>query len=173
VALSGRLHLVGGRSPAGDTGRHDVYDPTTNRWTLAAPMPTARDHTAAAVVDGVLHVAAGRPGGMAVHEAYDARTGHWSTLAPLPFGRSSVAGAALAHRFLVIGGEDASEQKVYREVDAYDPRTQRWARLRPLPAGLQGIGAVVVGGRLLLPGGGPAAGGAQQSDRLLVLSARH
>jgi N-acetylneuraminic acid mutarotase len=108
---------------------------------------------------------------MAVHEAYDPRTGHWSTLEPLPFGRSPVAGAALAGRFLVIGGEDASEQKVYREVDAYDPRTQRWARLPPLPAGLQGIGAVVDSGRLLLPGGGPAAGGAQQSDRLLALSA--
>jgi N-acetylneuraminic acid mutarotase len=133
-------------------------------------MPTPRDHTAAAVVAGVLHVAAGRPGGMAVHEAYDPRTGHWSTLAPLPLGRSSVAGAAFGGRFLVIGGEDAAEQNVYREVDAYDPRTQRWTRLRPLPAGLQGIGAVADGSRLLLPGGGPAAGGAQQSDRLLVLS---
>jgi len=105
-----------------------------------------------------------------VHEAYDPRSGRWSTLAPLPFGRSSVAGASLGGRFLVIGGEDASEQRVYRDVDAYDPRTRRWARLRPLPAGLQGIGAVAAGGRLLLPGGGPAAGGARQSDRLLVLS---
>ena len=78
MALGGRLHLVGGRTKDGDTGRHDVYDPAADRWTVAAPMPTARDHAAAAVVNGVLHVAAGRPGGMTVHEAYDPRSGRWA-----------------------------------------------------------------------------------------------
>jgi N-acetylneuraminic acid mutarotase len=168
--LDGRLHLIGGKTTGGaDTGEHDVYDPATDRWTTAAPMPTARDHAAAAVVDGVVHVAAGRPDDLGVHEAYDPRTDRWTTLAPLPRGRSSLAGAALDGRFVVLGGENGSESAVYTEVDAFDPGAGRWTTLAPLPQGRQGIGAAVVNGRLYLPGGGPTAGPAEQTNTTLIL----
>ncbi|MCW2620585.1 MAG: Kelch repeat type 1-containing protein, partial [Frankiales bacterium] len=169
VVLGGEIHYVGGRSGGLETGEHDVYDPATDRWATAAPMPTPRDHAAAAVVAGVLHVAAGRPGDLAVHEAYDPATGRWATLAPLPTGRSSVAGAELNGRFVVLGGEPAGERSVSAEVDAYDPASRSWARLPDLPGGRQGIGAAVVDGILYLPGGGPTGGGDRQSDTLLVL----
>src|SRR4051812_36711901 len=45
VALDGKLHVVGGRSAQnGPTlATHDVFDPTSGKWSTAAPLPTARD----------------------------------------------------------------------------------------------------------------------------------
>jgi hypothetical protein len=171
VVIAGKIHVVGGRAPGGhDTGEHDVFDPATGRWSLAAPIPTPRDHAAGAVVSGVLHVAGGRPGDLAVHEAYDPRTNRWVRLAPLPLGRSAIGGANLLGRFVVVGGEDAAETHVLREVDAFDPGTGRWSRLAPLPYGLQTLVAVPNGASLIVPGGGPVAGPSRQTAAVLTLS---
>ena len=135
----------------------------------ASAMPTPRDHAAAAVVGGRLYIAGGRPGEVRTVEVYDPTRDAWTTAPPLPVGRSAVAGAAWDGRFLVLGGEDAGEQRVLSRVDAYDPQTRRWTAMPDLPTSLQGIGAAVVGGRLYLLGGGPVAGGSRQSATLLVL----
>ena len=169
VVLAGRIHLVGGKTLSGDTTEHDVYDPVTDRWSTAAALPVAVDHASAAVLGGRIYVAGGRPGAVTAAAAYDPSTDRWTALPPLPEGRSSAAGAAWGGRFVVIGGEDAAETRVFRTVDAFDPATRQWSALPALPLGLQGIGAAVVGDRLYVPGGGPRAGGAVQSNALLIL----
>jgi N-acetylneuraminic acid mutarotase len=103
---------------------------------------------------------------------YDPAADSWRTAAPLPIGRNSVAGAVLGGRFVVIGGEDGAEQRVYSEADAYDPTADTWTALAPVPQSMQGTGAVVTDGRLFLPGGGPTAGGTDQSTLLQVLTVR-
>src|SRR5215216_4322622 len=53
VSLNGRIHAIGGRGIDRVTvGTHEIYDPATNRWSEAAPLPQPRDHAPAAVVDG-------------------------------------------------------------------------------------------------------------------------
>ena len=170
VVLAGKIHYLGGKSGGVDVAEHDVYDPATKTWVTAAPMPTARDHAAGAVVDGRIYIAGGRPHDLTLVQAYDPGANRWTTLPPLPLGRSAVAGASFDHRFVVLGGEHPAEQSVDSEVDAYDPGTRRWSRLPDLPSGRQGIGAAVVGDTLYLPGGGPTGGGSRQSDTLLLLS---
>jgi hypothetical protein len=51
-----RIHLVGGSSSTGrsNTPLHEVYDPASNTWTNAAPLPTSRDHLAVAALVGRL-----------------------------------------------------------------------------------------------------------------------
>jgi N-acetylneuraminic acid mutarotase len=100
---------------------------------------------------------------------YDPGTDRWAPAAALPLGRSSFAGASFRGRFVVLGGEDAGEHRVYSEVDVFDPATGGWSRGPDLPAGRQGMQAVAVGDRLLVPGGGPTAGGTQQAATLLEL----
>ena len=39
VALGGRIHYVGGKSNGADVSSHLVYDPLTDRWSTAAPVP--------------------------------------------------------------------------------------------------------------------------------------
>ncbi len=51
------------------------YDPQTNSWREWVPMPTPREHTAAATIDGKIYVAGGRQGFLATNlrtlEVYD------------------------------------------------------------------------------------------------------
>jgi N-acetylneuraminic acid mutarotase len=116
----------------------------------------------------MLHVVGGRPGALTAQEVYDPATDSWSDAAPLPLGRSSFAGAAVDGEFIVFGGEDAAETRVFTEVDVYDPASGRWTAAASLPHGVQGIGAAVVGDRVFVPGGGPTAGPADQSAQLLI-----
>lgn len=167
VVLDGKVHLIGGIAPTGDTDRQDIYDPVTNAWSAAAPIPTPRDHAAGAVVNGRIFVAGGRPGSLTSTVSYDPATDQWTLLPALPSGRNSIAGADFAGRFVVIGGENANETAVFGEVSGY--QAGRWSSLPSLPHGLQGIGAVVVNNVLYLPGGGPIGGGSQQSAQLLEL----
>ena len=47
--------------PAGMTvTTHEVYDPATNSWSDAAPLPKARDHMAVVAAEGKIHAIGGR-----------------------------------------------------------------------------------------------------------------
>src|SRR5262249_25144446 len=43
-----------------NTPAHEVYDPAANKWTALAYVPTARDHLAAAALDGRIYAVGGR-----------------------------------------------------------------------------------------------------------------
>ena len=109
---------------------------------------------------------------MTVHEFYDPASDSWHAAAPLPRGRSSVAGAALAGAFLVIGGEDGGESRVYDEVGAYDPETDTRTALTSLPLPVQGIGAAVTDGAGVRPGRRSHRRRSGQSTVLLIVSVR-
>src|SRR5262249_37094456 len=86
-----------------NTPAHEVYDPAANRWTALAYVPTARDHLAAAAMDGRLYAVGGRIDGnysrnLASNEAYDPATGRWEQRAPLPTARSGIAAAGAVRR---------------------------------------------------------------------------
>ena len=70
-----------------------------NRWTALAYVPTARDHLAAAAVDGRLYAVGGRIDGnysrnLTSNEAYDPATDRWEQRAPMPTARSGIAAPA-------------------------------------------------------------------------------
>ena len=48
--INGVLYAVGGVDELGKSNTNMAYNPTTNTWTERAPMPTAREHLASAVV---------------------------------------------------------------------------------------------------------------------------
>jgi len=61
VGAEGRIYVFGGEGPEGTFDNNEVYDPTTNTWSTAAPMPIALHGHGAAVVDGVIYVIGGGP----------------------------------------------------------------------------------------------------------------
>lgn len=65
---------------------HEVYDPVTNSWVEAAPLPTPRSGTAGAVLDGRVLVFGGQePAGVfRKNEAYDPATDTWKEFVSLP-----------------------------------------------------------------------------------------
>ena len=91
----GRVLFVGGGHELGEDPRAevDVYDPKTNSWKPAAPLPTPRSGVAAVLYRNRILVFGGECNSghpFIENEAYDVETGRWSSLAPMPSGRPSV-----------------------------------------------------------------------------------
>lgn len=160
AAGGGRLHIFGDRvstkvvkEPSkpgepqfsagfGTVGTHQVFDPATNRWSDAAPIPgEPRDHMGVAVLDGKIHLFGGRVAdtidNLARHDMFGPATGRWTRAAPLPTPRSSGAYTVLGGRIFYAGGEckpggQPFTPNVFADVTAYDPRADTWATLPKL-----------------------------------------
>jgi N-acetylneuraminic acid mutarotase len=122
-------------------------------------MLTAREHIAAAVLDGAIHVIGGRSPALgmtgATHEVYDPAANTWTTAAPLPTGRSGSGAAVLAGRIHVLGGE---ANRTFDQNEAYDPATDSWLSFAPLPTPRHGLGVVSLRQAIYVIGGGPQPG---------------
>ncbi len=179
VALNGRIHALGGHadgapqldsrehrvgSDHASVGTHEAYDPASNTWKRLAPLPTPRNHLAAAVINGRIHAVGGRVGNdftMSTHEIYEPATDTWRSAPPLPTGRSGIAAAGLDGRLYVFGGEAyAPVHRTFSQAERFDPRTLRWEAMAPMPTARHGLGAAVLGGAIHVLSGGPQAGAA-------------
>jgi len=142
---------------------HAVYDPETNTWSQAAPLPVRRDHIATVVYDGKIHAIGGRIENFfqnnTIHHVYDPKTDAWSERARQPTPRSGASAAVLDGLILVVGGEGSSERGVYGENEAYDPKTDSWRILAPMSVPRHGTGAAVIDGVFYMPGGATGRGG--------------
>ena len=182
-APDGRIHLIGGEDDAGRALTPiDVYDPTTDTWSVGPALPTARvapaaglDDNAGAVLGGgaSLIVAGGLVDGAptATVDEYLFTEQRWVRRRPLPAPRSHAAAASTirpgpldARRALwLIGGRlDAGPT----------PTTTRYHRDRDgvrgraaLPAARVDAAAVALDERIYLFGG--AIGGAATVSALL------
>lgn len=160
--IDGRIYVAGGAGEEMVGNEVEVYEPSTDEWTVLAPMECARDHAAGGVIDGKLHVAGGRFEGdlnLTCHEVFDPVTNRWSPRADLPTGRSGIAGAAVDGRFYVFGGEINRDApgRVFGVVEAYDPNSDAWTRMPSMPTARHGIFAAVIGNTIYLPGGARAS----------------
>lgn len=145
-----------------------MYDVSDNQWTTLANLPTARNHIAAAAIEGKVFVVGGRLGAgfttpmTNILEVFDPMTGMWSTRAPMPTTRGGINGIALDGCFFVWGGEGPNG--VFEQHEMYVPALNRWYGVEPLPVAVHGVtGAAFVNGWIHLPGGGTATGGSSGS----------
>ena len=117
--IGGKLYVVGGLDEfVGNDGTLlEVYDPSTNSWTVRAPMPTPRADVASVVMNGKLYVIGGQvvnpdqtgAGLTAIVEVYNPASNTWSKGVPMPtpvaragaVAVTNSAGKAVAY---VIGG---------------------------------------------------------------------
>lgn len=174
---TGKLHLMGGRSPAGDANsswndqtdqtHHFVLDGPDGQWQTAAPCPTARNSASGAEIGGNLHIVGGRSvagGNTAVHEVYDPREDRWRTAAPMPQAQAGLAAAALNGRIYAFGGEFFENGGgVFAEAWVYDPASDFWSAIEPMPHPRHGLGAVALDGAIHVIGGALKMGGSETS----------
>ena len=188
VALEGRIHVLTGRRPSGsensewnhqaDVTAHLVLDPASGEWTTLAPSPSARNSAAAAVMNGLIHVVAGRTvsgGNTPVHEVYDPASNSWTLAAPLPQpsrgprGSGGLAAASVGDTLYVFGGEWFEEGGgVYEEVWAWRADTDSWEAVSTMPTPRHGLGAHAIDGAIYTIGGAAQRGAVDTSAAVEV-----
>ncbi len=151
-------------TPQMSVGTVEEYDPQSNTWRERSPMPTPRNHTTAATVNGKIYVIGGRVGAafiglatdISVVEEYDPATDKWSApRARMPTARSALVSGVYDGRIYVAGGEyqDTRMMATFRAVEAYDPASNSWSVMPSMPVSRHGLAAGVIGNRLILVGG--------------------
>ncbi len=160
AALDGKLYLVGGFDQSLQIGsRVQVYNPATDAWTQAAPLPIAVHHANVIGANGSLYVlGAMQLSGfsfVAVGDCfvYDPVADTWSSLDAIPVGseRGSAAMGVLGDRIVLAGGlrEDA-----IADVIAYNIESASWeTELPPLPEPTDHLVGATVDGVLYAIGG--------------------
>jgi len=116
VELGGRIYLIGGLSQSAPNNDFmltdvDVYDPATESWSQAAPLPTPRrDPFVVVWCDRILVIGGfAHPSGpwLETVEAYDPDTDSWQQLNPLPEARGWGGAAVLDGTIYLLGGTNS------------------------------------------------------------------
>jgi hypothetical protein len=124
AVLSGRWHVVGGRSPgirADDQqplAAHEVYDPLAGHWDNGPAMPSPRSGLALAALGERLYAFGGEgPGGAVSNtvECFDPVTGNWAALPAMPYRAHGLGAVAVGGAIYVMGGFGGASDAVGTE----------------------------------------------------------
>jgi Kelch motif len=162
AALNGKVYVMGGQRtdsgfiPGPATNLVVVFDPATNTWSAATPMPTARMGLVAEVINGKIYAIGGRTDGYSISavgtvEVFDPGTNLWTTGNPMPSPRYFAAAAVVGGEIHVAGGE--FETSVLATVQAYNPLTNQWRNRTAMPTARSQLAMAEVNGRLYAIGG--------------------
>ncbi|WNG18174.1 Kelch repeat-containing protein [Cystobacter fuscus] len=162
VALGGKVYVIAGVDTA-NTGRVSVYDPPSNTWTEAAPLPLPMNHPNIAVVGEKIYVVGGMVSDFpwtAVGNVFefDPRTNLWTERAPMPASteRGSAAVGVSGTKIYLAGGlrSLAPEfQDTVATFSSYDVAQDTWETLPSLPEPRDHVGGAVVDGTFYVLGG--------------------
>lgn len=156
AAVDGKVYVIGGFTGGGqivDAVR--VYDPATDTWSDAAPLPMAVHHANAAAIGDTLYVLGALTGigfePIASAWAYSPATDSWTDLAPLPVARGSAAIGVIDGKIYVAGGLGATGATAAAAV--YDPATDTWTAIPPISMARDHLVGAVVDGIFYAIGG--------------------
>ena len=162
AAVDGILYVIGGEVSNNGVANQGIYlnsvyafDPTTQTWTEKAPMPTSRSGGAAAVLDGKIYVAGGRPPGGHDFAVYDPALDAWTELPPLPTQRNHLAATAIGGKVYVAGGRFGGGvgSEMTDVLEVYDPAMGTWSKGAPMLSPRAGINGVAARGCFYVFGG--------------------
>jgi N-acetylneuraminic acid mutarotase len=113
--VNGKIYLIGGALPGGDiSDASEVYDPSSDSWSAAAPIPTPVALYASAVVNNKIYVMGGGQSGPLIsdlNQIYYPETNVWTLGEPLPtpivWAAASQLLVAAPARLYVLGGTSA------------------------------------------------------------------
>ena len=153
AVAGGRLYVIGGLSgiTGAPTAEVSTWDPASDTWTAAPPLPEARDHAAATALDGAVFVSGGgSPAGQPTDTLWMLPAGGdaWRPLPPLPEPRYAHRMVAVEDLLFVVGGIGPSGA-----VLVYDPVEEAWHAAAKLPDTRDHLAAVVVDGEIWAIGG--------------------
>lgn len=152
-----KIYVIGGSSASGALALVEVYDPATNTWDVAAPMPIPKRQAAAVALGGYIHVL----GGDDRHFRYSLASDRWEELARMPettTGRPAL-GLVDGRIYATIGN-----QWMY----VYNSATDRWSSRTPVPVTRSIAGIASLNGKLYAIGGNEPGHVPSEIDRIDV-----
>jgi hypothetical protein len=159
TVLEGKMHLVGGYGEQRvDRPYHHVYDPATDKWSDAPPLPRGANHVGVAVLDDKLYATGGfveqnrKPDTL----CFVQEGANWRSIAPLPRACGAIALVALGGMLHAVGGAIGDTTETKKSVDwhlAYDPNSDKWTERAPLPTPRDHTGTLAVNGLIHVVGG--------------------
>lgn len=111
--LNGKIYAIGGQDvwneQTGAKSNVDVFDPITNTWTAAAPLPIPRSHTSASTfsLNGKIYVIGGATNNLATLRdvtVYNPAANAWSTFRELTAPRLTPVAGAIGKMLIVSTG---------------------------------------------------------------------
>jgi N-acetylneuraminic acid mutarotase len=169
AVVGDKIVVVGGQANQELVPQTEVFD--GRRWTVAADIPTPREHLGAASDGRYLYAVGGRDLTAAKNvpalERYDPTDDSWTTLDDMPDNVGSVGAAYIDDLVITVGGEGVTEP--FDTVQAFDVQSKRWSELPALPAARHGAAVAVLGDSLYAIGGAAAAGHVQATNTVSVL----
>jgi N-acetylneuraminic acid mutarotase len=148
-ALNGKLYVLGGFDAQGhSTDTVLVYNPTTNTWTFAHPLPFGVNHNSAAVAGGLLYSFGAGAGQTFV---YNQSTNSWAARASSHYIHSHTAAVGVIdNKIYVAGGKGTPSQ---RELEVYDPVANTWTVKAPMSVARNHCAGGVIEGKFYVVGG--------------------
>lgn len=149
AALNGNLYVLGGFDGDGhSTDTVLVYNPTTDIWTSAHPLPYGVNHNSAAVAGGQLY-SFGTGGGDLF--AYNQNTNSWAARASSHYVHSHTpAVGVIDDKIYVAGGKSTPSQ---RELEVYDPVANTWTVMAPMSVARNHSAGGAINGKFYVVGG--------------------
>jgi non-specific serine/threonine protein kinase len=158
IAAEGRLYAIGGNTASENVGPVEIYEPSSNAWSVPTSLPDPRNHLMGFVAGGSVCVAGGRSPTTSRVDCYDPSKNAWTTLPSLPQPSSGGGGATFTGGdVVVLGGQDASETRIVAQLARYasgGPWTAGESMLDPR----HGFELAIYEGRAWACGGGSAPG---------------
>jgi N-acetylneuraminic acid mutarotase len=153
AALNGKIYAIGGYNSAGmPTSIVEVYDPATDTWSSAHPIPIALHHNSAAVAAGKLY-SFGGPSTQAF--VYDELNDSWSAVASMLFFHALTPAVGVFNdKIYVAGGANGGGgNSMQNQVEVYDPAANTWTALQPMQTGRNHCGGAFIDGEFYVVGG--------------------
>ena len=172
-AVGGKIYLFGGYTVSAEgnevsTPNLDVFDPATDSWSAAAPMPVPVDDAASGVWRGrLIYLISGwsQKGNVPNVQVYDPAADRWSQATPIPgapvFGQ---AGGVVGDSLVYCDGVSSEANRrpkfqlsdaCYRgDIDPSEPTRVSWSRLPAHPGQARyRMAAGTLGDNLVFAGG--------------------
>ncbi len=166
VTLRDKIYVVGGFEEPdlsnlmnlAITALVEEYDPSTDRWTIKAPMPMGLHHAGIGVTGGRLYVIGGyTQSGLSVWHPvatvyeYDPAMDTWAERAPMLTPRGALSVTEHEGKLYAIGGYDRKANSA--AVEVYDPAHNTWASRASLPTPRDHLATATVSGKVYAIGG--------------------
>jgi N-acetylneuraminic acid mutarotase len=154
AVLNSKIYVIAGFDSGGaSTTTVEVYNPATNSWASAQPIPIANNHNNAAVAAGKLYTFGGVSNAAFV---YDPALNTWSPVASMNFQHGGTAAVGVINDKIYVGGGNGGGMQ-QSELEVYDPVANTWTNLAPMSVPRNHTGGGVINGKLYVVGGRDSA----------------